>query len=122
MLYSYRMNVKINKKTFQWPPLYVSTRGVLPQKGPEARHMPPERDLVSGILTEGTWDQACTPSGRDLGPGIPPQKGPGARHTPLSSWTDTCENITFPKLLLRAVINSYYNLSNEILLHPICIG
>ena len=88
MLYSYRKNVKINKKTFQWPPLYVSTGGVPPQKGPEARHIPPRKrpgirhtprtDLGPGIHT--LWK----------GPGTrhTPQKGPGARHTPLSSWTD----------------------------------
>ena len=70
-----------------------------PQKGPDARHTHPRRDLGQGNRTpEGTWDQ------------VYPQNGPETRDThPLSLWTqwrtDECENITFLQLLLRAVKN-----------------
>ena len=55
--------------------------------------------------------------GMDLGPEIPPQKGPGTEIPPLRKdlgpeiptppceQTNTYENITFPKLRLRAVKN-----------------
>ena len=34
---------------------------------------------------------------------------PFATHAPLGRMTDACENITFPQLLLRAVISPRYN-------------
>ena len=46
---------------------------------------------------EGTWDQACTPPGRDMGPCIP---------TEPPRQTDNNENTASPKTPLQAVINT----------------
>ena len=43
---------------------------------------------------EGTWYQRCPPPGKEH----------GTRDTPFNRLTHTCENITFPQLLLWAVI------------------
>ena len=76
-------------------PQYTPSPGIPPPTGIHAR----TRDLVLGIPAAES----------DLRPGIPtPQKGPGTSdtHPPWTEWlTDACENITFPQLLLRAVIN-----------------
>ena len=79
---------------------------------------PPLGVIPPDIPTPWTYP---LPYGRNLGPSIPPpQKGPGTMDTqtpwrrpgtedtpthPLwTEWlTDTCENITFPQLLLRTV-------------------
>ena len=53
---------------------------------------------TTSSLTEGTWDQAYPPlPKKDLVPVI-------ATPPPVHRMKDTCENITFPQLLLRAVI------------------
>ena len=66
---------------------------------------PPHWKYVIPGLTqpnpEGTWDQACPPPRRNLGPGIPtPRNWPETMHTqgtwdqaypsPAYQWTDTC--------------------------------
>ena len=59
------------------------------------------------------WCQLPPPTGRNLGPGIPthPWKGPGTNDIQPPQQTDTCENITFQQLLLRAVITDCFSTS-----------
>ena len=65
--------------------------------------------LRGGWVCPGKWVGITGHSHprRDLGPGIPTrlQKGPGTKNAyPTPGQTNTCEIITSPELLLRAVI------------------
>ena len=77
-----------------------------PQKGHETRDSHPPKGTWDQVYhpPEGTWDQGYqSPEG--IWNQRYSQKGPQTRHThPRHRQTDACENITFPKLLLRAVI------------------
>ena len=80
--------------------------GGSPYRDPPWTQTPLDTDPLDIDPPEGRWDQTETPR-RNIGPGS--QTGCDIIQRP--PWTDTCKNITFPKLCLRTVkilIDNHY--------------